>query len=517
MAARGLRAERDRCDGRLTRASPFSARYRAYPADGSRATKRARIIRDVSEGYVQGLLALPVDWGSPASAASLGDLLQAPLTGLKLFLPPGNDGLERAAAGVFSFADLPEDESMEKLLAVLQCAALHDLNPLGKEEDVATVAYELTGQVWTTLDTLCSRLRLTSARNSANPSGATIQSARPDYCLWASGRLLLKAEHKLDDGGLDAAKHELAAKLMDWSLPGLRELPFLPCYAVGGRFLQFCVLRRVPGAPMLTERVDIGPAFRMDSADRRLRIVAASFNVYRLLARLMEMLPEKAPQLYGSHERPTGVVELLGAHVVKSCSQFAADDVYALLKSGSVPNTIKLVSYKRSGEKMRLEERPVCVQRLPETEPELAAAVKAVLEALAAFHARGFVHRDVRWPNVLLAYGDSWLLTDFELAARAGSLVPEGAISADYLPPEVASAPTTAPYTPAGDIFCVGRLLATSAVALGDAASELAAQLSAAVPAERPSAQQALLCSWLHCASAAGGAAGGGGGAAGAL
>jgi serine/threonine protein kinase len=295
---------------------------------------------------------------------------------------------------------------------------------------------------------------------------------------------------------------------MNWRLPGLRELPFLPCYAVGGRFLQFCVLRRSTDSPLLTERLDIGPLFRMDVAVDRLRIVAASFNMYRLLARLVEMLPEKAPQLYGIYERPTCTVQLFGAQIVKTCSQFAQGEVYDLLKSGQVPNSIELKSYTRQGKKLRLELQPVCVERLPQSEAELAAAVKAVLQALAAFHARGFVHRDVRWPNVLLAHGSRWLLTDFELAARAGGLVPSGAIADDFLPPEVAAAPATALYTTAGDIFCVGRLLKTSGLSLGGAAAELADQLSAATGAERPSAEQALLCPWLS-----GGTAGTGGGA----
>jgi hypothetical protein len=46
--------------------------------------------------------------------------------------------------------------------------------------------------------------------------------------------------------------------------------------------------------------------------------------------------------------------------------------------------------------------KPVCVPaHQPESEEELRMAVRAVLIALSDFHRYGFVHRDVRWPNIL--------------------------------------------------------------------------------------------------------------------
>ena len=44
---------------------------------------------------------------------------------------------------------------------------------------------------------------------------------------------------------------------------------------------------------------------------------------------------------------------------------------------------------------------PLAYDRPPKNEAELRAAVKVVLEALKVLHACGFVHRDIRWQNIL--------------------------------------------------------------------------------------------------------------------
>ena len=45
--------------------------------------------------------------------------------------------------------------------------------------------------------------------------------------------------------------------------------------------------------------------------------------------------------------------------------------------------------------------QPVGYEREPDSERELRSAVRAALIALRGIHAVGFVHRDVRWPNML--------------------------------------------------------------------------------------------------------------------
>jgi hypothetical protein len=327
---------------------------------------------------------------------------------------------------------------------------------------------------------------------------------RPDYCGWSSHALVMKAEHKAELAALQAALAELASKMHGWNALVMRGAPFLPCFAVGGHLLQFAVVYRGPNGTACVQPVT--DPLSMSTGRDRLRVVAASFNMFRIMTWLRARMPDHVIPLYVEQPRADGgSVTVFDDHVIKRCRRVAPAAVYdALASGGGIPCAVRVVEHTRPCAEhplARLKLQPVALQTLPRDEAELRRAAAAVLRALAALHARGFVHRDVRWPNVLADGTGGWLLVDFELADVAGEPLPTGAIDPDAVAPEARA--LGAPYTPAADAWQVGRLMLSAGVAqLSPDAAALAAALSAALPA-RLGAEEALAHAWLQQGAAA--------------
>lgn len=76
---------------------------------------------------------------------------------------------------------------------------------------------------------------------------------------------------------------------------------------------------------------------------------------------------------------------------------------------------------RRLGEEkttMRLHLYPIGLPVYPKDEASLRRCLCEVLTALFDLHINGFVHRDVRWPNILRNVDQSWMLIDLDFAAK---------------------------------------------------------------------------------------------------
>ena len=405
------------------------------------------------------------------------------------------------AAGLLPLAPMVGGSSVESIADIFQ-QAFYLVVRDGTEEVWATTAGRLTGYVLTLLSEMTGE-RMSSDRNAVDHSNVTMPKLRPDYCLWASDALLLKAEHKQSPSELGAAKGELVSKMAGWNTIALRGLPFLPCFAVGGERLQFCaIFCDRSGACALAEVSEI---FNMRVPLQRVAIVRASFNLFRVIVALRRRMPAYVPPLYKKQPRLEGFVEVRDDHVRKVC-RAAPDAVYACLSGAQrIPSAVSVEVLRpqrpRSDGLVELRIEPVCLEVTPSSESELRNAIRAVLRALDALHTRGFVHRDIRWPNVLQNAAGEWLLADFELADVAESPLPEQFRAAASVP---ADARRGGPWVPACDLWQLGRLVlawerADGARVLSGPGASFAAQLAGEEAASGPiSSAAARELAWLR-------------------
>ena len=102
----------------------------------------------------------------------------------------------------------------------------------------------------------------------------------------------------------------------------------------------------------------------------------------------------------------------------------------------------------------------------------LRSLIEQLLATLTALHKQNWVHRDIRIDN--LVHGPTgWILIDWELAAPAGQHV---FWNSAYLPPEVNAGQM--PYTPACDLWQVGRIIDQYSALSSEAMKQFANQLT---------------------------------------
>ncbi|CAK4630139.1 unnamed protein product [Aphanomyces euteiches] len=133
--------------------------------------------------------------------------------------------------------------------------------------------------------------------------------------------------------------------------------------------------------------------------------------------------------------------------------------VYDVLERHDVPHVDSLV--RPTAQADSLVFKPCGDDRKPTNLAELFDALGNVLEALVKLHAASWMHRDIRWPNVMKRRdAKSWFLIDFMDAAHS----PEMSSSRFHLSheehaPEIFQ--EDGYHTIAVDVWAVGRLIET--------------------------------------------------------
>lgn len=135
---------------------------------------------------------------------------------------------------------------------------------------------------------------------------------------------------------------------------------------------------------------------------------------------------------------------------------------------------------------------------MPQNETELKTAIRCILLALDGLHRNGIVHRDVRWPNIVLDT-PNWTLIDLDTAAFDQAPPNWKPSSSSSFPPEYSESSEPQAWIPAFDVYQVGRLLLDPRLFQGSMEEnrkrgEFAEQLC---NNHRLSAREALALDWL--------------------
>ncbi len=74
---------------------------------------------------------------------------------------------------------------------------------------------------------------------------------------------------------------------------------------------------------------------------------------------------------------------------------------------------------------LELVMKPVGLARQPRTSDELKDCLLCILTALQDLHGRGYVHLDLRWPNVIIVAQREWYIIDGEYVRKSGDPYPQ--------------------------------------------------------------------------------------------
>ncbi|CCI47105.1 unnamed protein product [Albugo candida] len=290
-------------------------------------------------------------------------------------------------------------------------------------------------------------------RNQTEKS-TTSHSKPPDFVLWLHDVLVMKGEEKGSPGELVAAKGELVA-MGKIHLSMFGKMPFLFTYAAANSRVQFLVIDRSFNVLPVSEPFDL------KFLQYRIRCIVSAINIFRILYHYKSLLPEGFLPMYKKMPRNNGSVTLYADHLLKVLDHDPYDfesvmAIYDAIGRNEIQCTVRCdYRYERT-----LKLRPVGFTKLPTNDSELIPALICIARALVGLHALGYVHRDIRWPNILCLGDDSYILADLENAGRDGDPMPDDLLESRVLDPLVKCEAYGHAYRSCHDMYQFGELLA---------------------------------------------------------
>lgn len=263
---------------------------------------------------------------------------------------------------------------------------------------------------------------------------------RPDTLIISNNCTLMVGEDK-EKQNMSAAIDDLKSKLKGLHPGHYGPVKFLLAYTAAGLAVQFWSAFGAPGEPM-----QLQPAteeLQLTTPWARAKMIITLAKVYRLLQRMDKDVPNLRDRLplFQEVSRPEGCITFHGDTVLKRIERFKAyaskyntslEEVrLAYAAAGSAPrvNGEPIMVHATEGPVLSsrgtysVTTKPVGYVSQPRNVEEVADAIRAVCMAVKLLHAQGIVHRDLRKENLVRLGPKSWMLIDYELAARDGKFV----------------------------------------------------------------------------------------------
>ncbi|PNW80403.1 hypothetical protein CHLRE_07g316200v5 [Chlamydomonas reinhardtii] len=292
-------------------------------------------------------------------------------------------------------------------------------------------------------------------RNTADKSGATARRLRPDFLFWMRNILLFKGVEKAASDEHETAVAELKSKMAtSWNpalLPGV-SMPCMFAYAAAGSQVQFFAVTSRDGA---VEATPVSDCLHINTPLGRIKVVHHTLKVLQAVAAYAPSAPNlsialgqvsKALTLNGSFLSSVTVFpDFIRKRVDLSQMQGGVLDhraLVAMYRAIGQVRCLNLVRLRGDGGVSLQDDGTTVLHLEPlglplgltgsqavESEGSLRDAVRGVLTALVVLHDAGYVHRDIRWPNVIRlpaaaaaaasSSSDVYVLIDLEHAAPA--------------------------------------------------------------------------------------------------
>eukprot|EP01118_Nematostelium_gracile_P008694 TRINITY_DN2885_c0_g1_i1.p1 TRINITY_DN2885_c0_g1~~TRINITY_DN2885_c0_g1_i1.p1 ORF type:complete len:529 (-),score=63.67 TRINITY_DN2885_c0_g1_i1:210-1796(-) len=282
-------------------------------------------------------------------------------------------------------------------------------------------------------------------------SSISIKLARRDYNLWLNGVLVAFGEDKSTPDLMNDAIKELSTKTAAHGLTSalFGPLQYALCFTTAGPEIEFHFLPNQKNS----NAVSISPRYNVTVDENRKQVLITFINFFRwvrsvflsgCISNTFAAGPIEHDNPFISGQRSTvalgdgcvaksftipkdRVSNFIAVYkAVENCRNSLGEIELRIFETKGKRQKMKRIKFhdledkKQSQIPIEIATTRVGTTVVPLTSDVGALAIKAVLTFLVDFHAHGFVHRDLRWPNILQT-DDDWMVIDYELAGPIGS------------------------------------------------------------------------------------------------